>query len=324
MFFKKIGINYILGAGIFVSGFVLLKGLVEALDIAALNNQFLVITYGGAILTFLMYRCHQVFLNEHLSYWSWKKDGALATLLILVSVFPAIAYKQSLAKLGYNKGDSQYFHAIETNDIKKIIALHQQGHDINVKNELGYTPILSAIRSGDVLLAKTFISLGANLKETDLVSPTMLQYELDGKLGPVHLAVLSNEPQMLDLLMSYSPNVFSLKSDDIKISPLQLASSSCFPKMIEPLIHFGASIEEKNFKGQTPLFAAVKSNCFAVTVELVSRGANTNTIDLKGRPIQEFSKNHQMTHILERFGAKKMQQNRLPASVDVAFPTTKR
>lgn len=324
MFFKKIGINYILGAGIVVSGFVLLKSLVENLGIEALNNQFIVIIYGGAILTFLMYRCHQVFLNEHLSYWSWKKDGALATLLILVSVFPAIAYKKKISKLVYNKGDSEYFLAIENNDIKKIIELHKQGHDLNAKNELGYTPILSAIRSGNVLLVKAFDALGAKIEADDLVSPSMLQYQIEGKLSAIHLAVLSNEPQMLDLIINNQNVLIMSQSSDIKTSPLHLASNRCLPKMIEPLFKYGASSEEKNFKGQTPLFEAVKANCYAVAVELVSRGANINVIDAKGRPLQQFSKNHQMTHILERFGVKKVQQNRLPASVDVAFPSTKR
>lgn len=324
MFFKKIGINYILGAGIFVSGFVLLKGFVEAIGFNAINNQFIVIIYGGAILTFLMYRCHQVFLNEHLSYWSWKKDGALATLLIVVSVFPAIAYKQSVSKLVYNKGDSEYFSAIENNDVKQVIELHKQGLDLNTKNELGYTPILSAIRSGNILLVETFESLGARIELTDLVNPSMLQYEIEGKLSPIHLAVLSNEPQMINHILKNETVVSMTNDKSIKVSPLHLASSSCLPKMIEPLLRSGASLEEKNFRGQTPLFNAVKTNCFAVTVELISHGANTSIIDSKGRPLQQFSKNHQMTHILERFGAKKMQQNRLPASVDVAFPATNR
>lgn len=324
MFFKKIGINYILGAGILVSGFVLLKSLVEHLGLEALNNQFIIVIYGGAILTFLMYRCHQVFLNEHLSYWSWKKDGALASLLILVSVFPAIAYKQKISKLVYNKGESHYFQAIEKNEVKTIIELHKQGHDLNAKNELGYTPLLTAIRSGNILLFETLSSLGAQIAPNDFVSPSMLQYKIEGKLAPIHLAVLSNEPQMLDLLAKDQNSFLMSQSKEIKVSPLHLASSRCLPKMVEPLIKYGASIDERNQLGQTPLFDAVKANCYAVTVELVSHGANTNIIDSKGRPIVQFSKNHQMTHILERFGAKKMQQNRLPASVDVAFPSTKR
>ncbi len=324
MFFKKIGINYILGAGILFSGFILLKGLVQILGLNIINNQFIVIIYGGAILTFLFYRCHQVFLNEHLSYWSWKKDGALATLLIIFSVFPAIAYKQKLSKLVYSKGDTEYFAAVENKDINKIIDLAKKGHDFNLKNELGYTPILAAVRSGDILTVKTLESLGSNFDHTTLVEPSILSIDFEGKLSPIHLAVLSREPQMLDYIMTKITASQALEPIEVMTPPLHLAAQHCVPEMIESLLNHGFNVNSTATSGQTALFESVKRNCFSVSIELIGRGANTSFRDQRGRMAIQYSKNPQMKYILNKFSVKKMPQNRLPASEDVAFPSSKR
>lgn len=325
MFFKKIAINYVLGAALLVGGFLLLRGTITALQLDFLNNQFLLIIYGGSLLTFMMYRCHQVFLNESLSYWSWKRDGVLATLFIIAAVIPAVVYKKKLAQLVYHKGDSPYFLAINEENISEIKKLHLVGHDFLQKNELGYTPFLAAIRKGNIQVLKELQTLGAKINSDDLVMPSLMgQYRIDGKLSPVHLAVLSTNPAMLDFIFQDPSVTILAQSEQVKLAPLHLAAQQCIPTMIEPLIGYGAPLDLRSNDGSSAIFEAVKSSCYAAAVELSMLGADLELKDNKGKTVFDYATNPQMNYLLSRFSRKKMPLNRFPASSNLAFPSTKR
>ena len=305
MFFKKIGINYILGSSLLVGGFVLLKSLVEILGMSFLNNQFLILLYGAAVLTFLMYRCHHIFLNEHLSYWSWKKDGALASLLIAASIIPAIAFKQKANDFAFNRGTSPYFQAVEQRDQLMLRRIDTKTHDIHAKNELGYTPILVTVRNGDIDSYITLKSMGASLTENDVVLASPLsQKRLKDKYNPLELAVMSHNSKMVEMILS-DPTFKT--GDNIQI--LSFAAQYCAPTAIATLVAVGFNPNSPDKTGQTPVFHAAKNNCYSAVIELAMLGAQVDLIDQAGKQPKHYTKSFQMQHVLERFSAKKMQQN---------------
>ncbi|MBH47460.1 MAG: hypothetical protein CME71_04760 [Halobacteriovorax sp.] len=320
MFFKKIGINYILGSSLLVGGFILIKSSVEVLGLHFINNQFLIILYGGAVLTFLMYRCHHIFLNEHLSYWSWKKDGALATLLIAASIFPAIAFKQKAANFAYNHGPTPYFQAVDEIDQLKLRRIDTKIHDINAKNELGYTPILVAVRNGDLDSFITLKSMGASLTGDEIASASPLDpKKFKEKYNSLKLAILSNNPKMLETILQQE-----LYGQGHNLDALHFAAHNCKAAVIPTLIEFGFNPNQALENGQSSLFYATQTNCYSAVLELALHGADVKLKDKSGKEPKDYTKSFQMHHVLKRFESKKMQQNRLPASTNLANPHLKR
>lgn len=325
MFFKKIAINYILGGTILVGGFLFFRALIVSLGLEILNNQFLLVIYGGAVLTFLMYRCHQVFLNEHLSYWSWKRDGLLAGFFIIAAVFPAIAYKKKLAALVYHNGDSPYFMAVTEEKPEKVRELFNDGVDPHIKNELGYTPALSALRRGKVEVLLALEEIGASIGPEDLVSPSALAYPpIEGKLTPLHLAILSNKVEMLNFVAAKPGQMDLMKHKEVKLSPIQLAAERCYPGMIAPLANMGFDLNQRTHDKSTPLIKAVKADCYGAVVELASLGASLNLKDAQGKTVFDYAKGRQMEFFLGKFSSEKIPQNRLPASTNLDFLESKR
>lgn len=325
IFLKRIAINYVFNGTIVISGFLLLRGLIELLGIEFLNNQFLIVIYGAAVFTFLLYRTHQILLNEILSYWSWKRDGSVLALLIVLVTIPSLIFKNKLETHHLISGDSPYFEAIEKVAIEDIKKLHAEGHSLDVKNEYHYTPLLAAIRKGDLKLVLTLEELGAKLMDNEIIlNRNIITRERDGDFTPLHLAVLSNNPKMVDYVLSKSDFKELHKQPQIKLTPLQAAAFFCYPAMIEPLIETGANVNERTKDGQTPLMLAARDNCPGSIVALLMNGANADYKDLTGKTVFDYAKGRQVEYLLERFNSKKSTQNRLPASTNLANPQSKR
>lgn len=325
MFFKKIVNNYIFGGLILILGFTILKMLITALGMNFLANQYLVVIYGATVLLLSVYRCHHVFINEELTYWSWKKDGVITGVFFALVIAPGIIFKQKTMRMVYSVGNSPYFAAVESSNTDEILNLHQQGYDPKIKNDLGYTPLLTAIRNGDLKIIQTFESLGVDISTDDLVTDYTAfgLGEIPGKLTPIHVAMLSNNSQILEYVSTKPGQIELLGHKEVTYSPLHTAAKLCYPDMVQPLLDLNVPIDRQN-KGHTALSIAVLNDCPGVAVELLRHGARADIKDKSGKTVFDYKNGRQMRYFLRQFSSEKMTQNRLPASTNLANPQMKR
>jgi hypothetical protein len=324
MFFKRFFINFMLGGTLVITGLVLLGSFVEAIGLTALNNQFLMVIYGAAVLTFMLYRCHQVLLNEHLTYWSWKRDGTIASFFILASVLPALMFKDIIGHFAASETKT-YFHAIDSGDIEKIKELQQQGIDASVADHRGLTPVLYSIYRGNLEALKTLESFGLDVDVFAKVPLDKIKRFDDGHVQALHLAILSNNPEMLDYIFT-KPDIFNAAKKEVhKNSPLFFAAKYCNAQAIVDLLNFGEDPNQRLENHKTPLMIATHSDCYTGAIELLSAQAKLDLKDKEGKTVFDYAaKKPQMQYFLEKFSTEKVHHGRLPASSNLAFPSTKR
>src|SRR5690606_34242213 len=127
IFLKRTVLNYGLYGVVALGGFLLLRGIIELTGLDFLNNQFLFMLYAGGILTFGLHRAYKVLIDEQLTYWSWKRDGAIMAFLAVCYIVPPLIYKDKLRE-SFSSGKSPYFEAIDQNNIALVKKLHGEGH----------------------------------------------------------------------------------------------------------------------------------------------------------------------------------------------------
>ena len=63
-----------------------------------------------------------------------------------------------------------FFTPIEKNDLAAVKKLISKGHDVNAKNELGYTALMDAVGHNALEIAKVLIEAGAAVNPLDVCS----------------------------------------------------------------------------------------------------------------------------------------------------------
>ncbi|EAY16383.1 ankyrin repeat protein, putative [Trichomonas vaginalis G3] len=110
-------------------------------------------------------------------------------------------------------------------------------------------------------LCEYFLSHGANINEKD-----------NGGLTALHIAVDSNQLEIVEFLLSHGANIDEKDNDGL--TALHIAVKSNQLKIVEFLLSHGANINEKDYLGKTALHIAVKSNQLKIVEFLLSHGAN--------------------------------------------------
>jgi ankyrin repeat protein len=198
------------------------------------------------------------------------------------------------------KESSDLYRGAEENNLSEVQNAIAAGADVNTQSLQSVTPLLLAVKNGNLQMAQFLLSKNAN--------PNIVSSEC----GPLHEAVRKHNVQLVELLTEKKANV-NLPAEGGK-TPIQYAILEKHYDLVELLLKKGADpkvkslgganalhfvvmdgdrtqvekflscgLNEKNANGKTPLhIAAEKGNIDAIKV-LLNNNAVTNIKDALGR-----------------------------------------
>ena len=192
---------------------------------------------------------------------------------------------------------SPLFYAIESGSFQACKLLVEQGANMNIQTEYGWTPLIIACSKGNYEITKFLIEKGANVNIIDSDGETALLYALlwgneeiaelliqkgadvdsmnNLRQTPLELAILQRFSKMAELLINRNVRV-NTRSDFG--TPLLSAISEKLPKIAKLLIEKGADPNDGDASGATPLYYALREKGYDEVVRLlIERGANVNT-----------------------------------------------
>ena len=247
-----------------------------------------------------------------------------------IETMPPEMAKNMLKLKGYDFNEKSYFQAIKNNDVQVIRAFYDAEINPNARSERGETPLTFAIPNSEIKTVK-FLADNTNISEQD-------------KLGqsPLHLALLQNKEEIFDYLLEKGAdvNVGGAKGvlknqtalylavtrgrDDLAQKLLErganpniidseggtVLSEACIgapvdPAIIKMLIEKGASVNQKETNGATPLIyiAANKQTAAdkrqAVAKMLLDAGADKKVKDRDGKTAFDWAKSVGNTDVME-------------------------
>jgi len=148
-----------------------------------------------------------------------------------------------------------------------VVALIEMGAGVDVKDNLGNTPLLIARRRNNVDLVKIILSKGANV---DLPGG-----EHDSTA--LYYSVLDRNKKMRDILLSAGANP-NVSGNNLYI-PLRLSILYQLEEQVSTLIKYGADVNIKTKDGSTPLHWAAQVPSPSIVKTLIESGADVNGMD---------------------------------------------
>ncbi len=180
------------------------------------------------------------------------------------------------------------FAAVRAGDARRVKGYLDAGHNPDVRNELGMTPLHFAAYYGFDSCTKVLVEGGAMVSATDRRGNT-----------PLHFAAEENKRQTVSILLDAGANADAKNADGD--TPLHLAASSFGREVGEALLESGASVDVKNMAGRTALFKAVELGDKQMVAVLVKHGASLAETDVNGNALTDVAaKNQSMLVLLER------------------------
>jgi|GEM_PF-269351 len=139
--------------------------------------------------------------------------------------------------------------------------LIKSGADLNAKDSLGRTPLMSALRSNRTKIAKFLIKAGADVNTQD-----------DLKLTPLIYALWYSQKEMVELLIEAGADVNA--KDENESTPLMKACAESNLSAVRLLISNGAQVNAENIYGSTPLHyiaSSIKDTDIAKIITLLKQ-----------------------------------------------------
>jgi ankyrin repeat protein len=152
--------------------------------------------------------------------------------------------------------------------------LIKRGANVNLKHYSGTTALMSAAGSGDESTVKALLDAGADVN-AKVLSPHA------GEFTPLTTTINTDHPQRFEIariLLAAKAEVNP--KGPFVMSPLMHALEDL--EMVKLLIAHGADINQKNFRGATPLMGAAVGRNVAVVKYLIEKGADVKARDKDG------------------------------------------
>lgn len=162
-----------------------------------------------------------------------------------------------------------FFRALELGDESAVRRFIEAGVDLEVKNSVGWTPLMVSAFMGSERQAELLIRAGARMDARD-----------PRGYGPLHWAALKGYEPVVDLLLQKGAfaNIKSHKG----ITPLLQAASCGHLAIVELLLKKRAHVNEPDTEGWTPLHKAVANGHAEVAELLLSAGGDMNAQHASG------------------------------------------
>ena len=154
-----------------------------------------------------------------------------------------------------------------------VIKLIELGLPVNDKTNDGTTPLHLAIQSGDIECVTILLNNKANVESTDKRGET-----------PLHWASRYNRIAIIDILLSRGAFINATSHDGLR--PFFVAAN------IDTMDHLnkkGATINDKDFDGNTSLHRSIGRRNIILTNWLIKNGADYNSINKKGESCVHFA-----------------------------------
>jgi ankyrin repeat protein len=163
------------------------------------------------------------------------------------------------------------FSAVARGDVGLVTDLIQTSNSVlKAVGPAGATPLHWAAARGNTETLGLLLNHGANLKARATGGRTVLHHAVE--FGTVEAAVtlLEAYPQLLEM------------SDDVKLTPLQLAALTGKTSLIELFLSKGARLHQRDIGGSTALCYAALAGQFGAVQLLVAKGAAVNDKNIPG------------------------------------------
>jgi ankyrin repeat protein len=228
---------------------------------------------------FFHYRLLRFWTNEKFSYrektlannLNFQYSVMATGSMLLIYAFTALYLDIPLIYKG------RVTEAVFRGQLEEVKAALSFAPDINAKNQYGLTPMMAAVRAGDLKLVKFLHEKGANFEGTVVNAPG----EFNGIDVP-GLAIKSKNKSLVDFLLSKNVN-FNLVNAVTGNAPIHMAAFICDSQMVDSLIKHGSDVNIINVKGQTPLILAAQKGCLSASIVLKEAGARFDIVDKEGK-----------------------------------------
>jgi quinoprotein dehydrogenase-associated probable ABC transporter substrate-binding protein len=210
--------------------------------------------------------------------------------------------------------DSELNDAIVASDVERTRYLLERGAQINAYDDLGYSPLINAIRFGFVPGATHLIERSADLDLADrsgwtplmwavwIDNPAMVRLLIDrgarldtadrDGLTALAIAAQNAKARVIPALLDGGADVNAFLTEG-RYSPLMLASLSGSTSVAKSLIEHGADVNASNSGGVTALMIAAAGNHPAIAELLLASGADATARSQDGRTALSISRaNH--------------------------------
>jgi len=239
-------------------------------------NSWWVVPFLIVIILCVYFETIKVWNNEKPSYksniYNPKKEysliaGSLVVLFILflnIDFKTPIYYRGSLQKAVYQKN-----YSFLEKELKNKSNIHNT-------NQYGMTPMLVAVREGNIEMVKYLENRGANFEG--------FAGKKKGKerLNAILLAIDSKNVLMLKYIFNKQRNDRSYY-EKLGFTPIHYAALICQPRMVDYLVQNDSGVDVLNKVGETPLLVASRAGCLSVAVTLKEHGASFDITDKKGK-----------------------------------------
>src|ERR1700736_970740 len=166
--------------------------------------------------------------------------------------------------------DDELNNAIVADDVDRVGYLLAHGAHANSQDGDGYTPLISAIRSGFVGVATYLVEHRADANLTDRSGWT-----------PVMWATWADNPALVNMLLAHHAKLDATDNDGL--TPLGIAAQNGKVKATRVLLDAGADVNAPIAKGgYTPLMLASISGSSELAASLIEHGAKVNAANPGG------------------------------------------
>ncbi len=166
--------------------------------------------------------------------------------------------------------DDELNNAIVADDVDRVGYLLTHGANVNSHDGGGYTPLISATRSGFTDVATFLAEHKADPNLTDLSGWTPLMW-----------AAWGDDPALAKMLLSHGAKLDSIDKDGL--TPLAIAAQNGKLKTTVALLEAGADVNAPVAKGgYTPLMLASISGSGDIVTSLIEHGARVNAANAGG------------------------------------------
>jgi quinoprotein dehydrogenase-associated probable ABC transporter substrate-binding protein len=166
--------------------------------------------------------------------------------------------------------DDELNNAIVADDVDRVGYLLSHGAHANSQDGDGYTPLISAIRSGFVGVATYLVEHRADANLTDRSGWTPLMW-----------ATWADNPALVNMLLAHHAKLDA--TDNEGLTPLGIAAQNGKVKATRVLLDAGADVNAPIAKGgYTPLMLASISGSNELAAALIEHGAKVNAANPGG------------------------------------------
>lgn len=211
--------------------------------------------------------------NDHLFLAIKHKNKDIVSLLLPYLKDPNRLYLKNSNQKDARKivKTTLLIQAVVSGSLENVKLLLQKGADINMANDRGETPILSALRENEFKIAAYLSEHGASLDARDVMGNTVLSYALNNKQtslalkalhqnSSLHVSVLSTWfsrdcVRVKDWVFRDEEDIREHKTDALEWNYLHIAALNNQVDIIKALLSKGMKIDEPN-RGEIQKLAA--------------------------------------------------------------------